>query len=296
MRLRFARLRIRARCDLLSNSGGVGRCMTHIGRLNVSDTTVASRKIVCNIVSFCHTTETRKVGPVLKYRMCMTPNSEFSHRTKDNRSECCRLILLTRGGRNCTGLVGVISGNFARKFCCGPQMSLTMLGRCRRKVVTLDTYLTNRITECLRENVCRSTGTTTLHCRSVFKGNGFFLRLRSRKVPTRELMGRRLLHVRRRAKVSLITAGSIRCAETRSTSPRSVLLYLRAGGGLTSRSEVHCRNNRCCIGSPRRVTRLFPCTLRTLRGARGVTREYRIRVRFNIAGLPEFSIPSNLAS
>lgn len=274
----------------------MGRCISEIGRLKVGDTTVASRNIVCNIVSFCQRTGGRKVGPVLKYRICITPGSHFSHRVAKKSSECCRLILLTRGRRKCTGLAGVISGKFIRNCCCGPQISGRLLHGCRGNVVTLDTYLTNRITEFLAGKLCRRTGGATLRCRRVFNRKGFFLRLRSRKVPRRKLIGRRLFGVSRRAKVRLITAGSVRCACTRSTGPRSVLLYVRAKGGLSSRGHVQCSNKRCCIGSRRRVLHLFPCTGRTLRGARGVTSQYRIRVRFNMAGLPGCSIPSNCAS
>lgn len=267
--------------------------MDHIGRLKVGDTTVASRNGVCNIIRFCGATGTTSVGPIVNYRVCITPGSQFSHRADRNRSQCCRLVLLTRGGANCTGLVGVISVKFARKCCCQPHISFRALRGCRRKLVYLSTYLTKRIPHCVIHKFCRRTGNVTGGCRSYFKGSGCFLRLRSRNVPSRGAIGRKLLQVDRRLSVPLIYAGSVRCACRASIRTRSILLYVRANGGVASRSHVHCRNKRFFMGDRRRVQDLFPCTGRTTSGARGVTSHYRIALRFNGCRVPGCTPPRN---
>lgn len=97
----------------------------------------------------------------MNYRICITPEAEFSGRgTLSGR--CGRLVLLYGGRVNCGGLVGLISLSCARKCCCGPEVSHSVLRGCRRKLVYLSTYLTNRVPRGLLTESCRKTGTTTL--------------------------------------------------------------------------------------------------------------------------------------
>lgn len=117
------------------------------------------------------------------------------------------------------------------------------------------------------------------------------MRLRSRKVRRRGEVVPDLVGVTHRVNISVITAGSYRCVRGRSDAIRGVLLYVRAGQAIGSDSEVRFGASRFCLGARSRVHRIFTDCPRTVSGARGVTSVYGISFRFNMHGLPEFSIP-----
>ncbi len=140
------RLRIRARCSVLSNLSSASNLFTETGRLNVPTVTVASRNGVCNIGSFLGTNGgCPRVEPVVNYRVCIAERCSRGLGST-SRGECCRLVLLTGGCRKCEGLVGVYSVKRVRNSCCnGPEMDRRILRRCRSGLVYYSTYLTKTV-------------------------------------------------------------------------------------------------------------------------------------------------------
>lgn len=106
----------------------------------------------------------------------------------------------------------------------------------------------------------------------------------------RGAIGSKVLHLYTRANVPIITAGSIRCVRGRSSGIRRILVYVTAGRVLNRSAKLRFRSSRFCLGSRRRVHRLFTSIPRTISGATIVTQRYGFSFRFNGAGLPCFRV------
>lgn len=117
----FIRLRIRARCSVLSNRSGVPHLISGTVGSNVGNVTMASRNIVFNVgrLISCYKgiggshggRKLRPFGPVVNYRVCITQHAGNSHRGSGNSVDNCRLVILTGGCGKCGGLVGLIDGS-----------------------------------------------------------------------------------------------------------------------------------------------------------------------------------------
>ncbi len=77
----FTRLRMRARCSMLSKVSGVGRLVGRTISGNRPTLTVASRNGEFNIGRFISamTGVGTPLGPVVKYRICITGKDECRH-------------------------------------------------------------------------------------------------------------------------------------------------------------------------------------------------------------------------